>query len=73
MRVDELRSLLKADDFKPFHVLLASGDRLYVPHIDYMTITLSGRTVLVHKKEGGFHMTDPRHIVGVEVEESTAA
>jgi hypothetical protein len=72
MRVDELKSLLDAEDFKPFYVLMSSGDRLYVPHIDYMTITLSGRTVIIHKKEGGFHMLDPRHITGVEVEEHAA-
>lgn len=68
MRVDDLKSLLNADDFKPFHVLFTNGDRLHVPRIDCMTITLSGRTILVHKKEGAFHMIDPRHIASVEVE-----
>ena len=74
MKADEIRVLLKATPFRPFTVYLAGEKSFQVPHMDFASLSPSGRTMIVfyHDKEA-FEILDVPLIARIHVQEPTAS
>ena len=69
MTSDELRQLLRGSPFRPFTVH-ADGKAFFIPHPEFATLTLPGKTLIIlHKEDNGFDLVDVDLIVRVEVHE----
>ena len=62
MNVEMIRDRLK--EFRPFAVVVSSGNKYPVPQPDF--ILLHARTVVVLNERGGAVVLDPLHVVGLE-------
>ena len=67
MQVKELRSVYRAQPFKPFIVRLADGRSVRVRHPEFMALSPTGRSAVVYAKGGGFEIVDLPLIAGIEV------
>ena len=47
MRIESLRELLRSRPFRPFHIVLANGDRVWIPDPDWVWHRQGARTVIV--------------------------
>ncbi len=63
MNVEFIRSRLK-EGFKPFTLVMSSGNKYPVPHPEFILVT--PRQVIVADQRGYAVHLDPLHIVGVE-------
>jgi len=63
VNVQHIRARLQ-ESFRPFAVVMSSGNRYPVPHPDF--IFLTERVVIVADQRGYTANLDPLHIVGLE-------
>jgi hypothetical protein len=63
MNVGRIRARLKGG-FRPFAVVMSSGDKYPVPHPEF--IFLTQRSVIVADRRGYTFNLDPLHVVGLE-------
>ncbi|MBX9626819.1 MAG: hypothetical protein K2X82_23665 [Gemmataceae bacterium] len=68
MTVDQLRTAREANPFRPFVLHAAGGRSFRVPHRDYISISPSGRTVIVYQTNDAFSILDLLLITELEVE-----
>ena len=66
MNHDVLREFRDAVPFIPFRIRVADGRTFHVPHRDYLSISPTSRTVIVHKKAGGFHTLNSMLITEID-------
>jgi hypothetical protein len=72
MTIQQLRGVHCATPFRPFNIHMADGRSFHVPHPDFMSMSPTGRTVIVF--EGGeenFHILDL--LLMTELESSPAS
>ena len=50
MTATELKEFWHASPFVPFYIVLPSGEKVPVPHPDFLTVSPSGRIARVWKK-----------------------
>ncbi|HEU0010272.1 MAG TPA: hypothetical protein VFT34_10705 [Verrucomicrobiae bacterium] len=62
-----IRQLLAQRPFQQFTLHLANGRSLDVPHQDFISISQSGRRVIVEKNDDTFEIVDVLLINSVEV------
>ena len=68
MSFDQLRTYVKAKPFRPFTIHTADGRALRVPHVEFVSQSPSGRTVIVYG-EGDLHtVVDTLMITALDVE-----
>lgn len=70
MTADRIRTLLHAAPFAPFCVQLANGQRLPVPHPDFVSLSGTGRTIIINGKGEDFQVVDVMLITNIEVKPS---
>lgn len=70
MTKEEMRDFVKKAPFRPFTIRLADGTTYPVPSADHVSISLTGRTLIIWKEEGGFHYIDTALILQVETKEA---
>ena len=58
MTSDQLRTIREAHPFRPFTVHLADGRHYRVPHRDNISMSPSGRTVIVYQNDDAFSILD---------------
>ena len=67
MTIDQIRSAMKAVPFQPFNLRTADGRVLPVPRRDFISVTPSGRFVVVFKEDDSFSFVDSMLITSIEV------
>lgn len=67
MTTDQLRSLWKAEPFKPFIIHLADGRNIRVEHPEFLSRSPSGRTIVVYQPDETFNVIDLLLVTDLEV------
>ena len=67
MFIDQLKARLKAHSFVPFTILTADGRSFQVPHEDFVSQFLSGRTIIVHAGDDSHVLLDGLMITSLEM------
>ena len=68
MTADQLRALREANPFRPFTIHLADGRVLDVPHRDFVSLSPSGRIVIVYQPNDAFSVVDLYLVTELEVQ-----
>ena len=58
MTSEQLRATRESHPFRPFTIHLADGRSYRVPHRDYVSMSPSGRTVIVYQNDEAFSILD---------------
>lgn len=66
MTIDELRNAHLAQPFKPFTLELADGQKVPVPHPEFMTSAPKSRSVAVYTPRGAHKIIDLLMVVAIE-------
>ncbi|MFO1496896.1 MAG: hypothetical protein U1G07_00615 [Verrucomicrobiota bacterium] len=72
VNVERLRELVNASPFKPFSVLFPNGEKMRVPHPDYVWIHPDRRTVIVVNEAGNTRLLNRQLLLGVELDAEPA-
>jgi len=59
MTVQQLHAAHRATPFQPFTVPMADGRSFKVPHPDLLSMSPTGRTVIVYQVDEDFSILDP--------------
>jgi hypothetical protein len=66
MDIEQLRELIRAHPFEPFCLVMANGERLAVPHEDFIWIMPNGRVVQVALPSGASRWLNLQLVAGLE-------
>lgn len=58
MKMDEVRTLLHAQPFRPFLIHVADGGRIPVAHEDFIALAPTGREMIVYQPDGTWQVVD---------------
>ena len=58
MTAELLRAMREANPFRPFTIHLADGRTLAVPHRDFVSLSPSGRIIIVYQPNDAFNVVD---------------
>ena len=67
MTVEQLRAEYQARPFRPFTLHLADGEKLHVPHADFLSHSPNGRTLVVYTEDDSFSIVDLLLVTRLEV------
>ncbi len=67
MTIDQLRAVYQARPFRPFTLHLADGEKLHVPHADFLSHSPKGRTLVVYTEDDSFSIVDLLLVTRLEV------
>jgi hypothetical protein len=67
MTAEQLRAMREANPFRPFTIHLADGRTLDVPHRDFVSLSPSGRIVIVYQPNDAFNVVDLYLVTDLEV------
>ncbi len=70
MSPDAVKKFMHAVPWQPFTLCLADGRKIHVPHPDFISITRSGRSVIVSTGDEDFEMIDVFLILSVRTKGS---
>jgi hypothetical protein len=68
MTAEQLRALREANPFHPFTIHLADGRTLTVPHRDFVSLSPSGRIIIVYQPNDAFNVVDLYLVTDLEVQ-----
>jgi hypothetical protein len=71
MTIQQLRAAHRATPFRPFTLHMADGRSFHVPHPDFLSMSPTGRTVIVYQEDDSFSIIDL--LLMTEIEMSPAA
>jgi hypothetical protein len=66
MTVDQIRSLQDAAPFRAFRVHMANGKSVRVPHPDFMSLSPTGRILIVYRANDSFEVIDTLLVTSIE-------
>ena len=72
MTVEQLRAVYQARPFHPFTLHLAEGEKLHVPHADFLSHSPTGRTLIVYAEDDSFSIVDLLLVTRLEVQNGAA-
>ncbi len=58
MTIEQLRTALQAQPFRPFSLRMADGRALQVPHREFLSTSPGGRTIIVYRADESFSIVD---------------
>jgi hypothetical protein len=58
MTIQQLRAAHRAAPFQPFTVHMADGRSFHVPHPDFLSMSPTGRTVIIYQDDDEFSILD---------------
>ena len=58
MTIEQLRATREANPFRPFTIYMADGRSYRVPHRDYVSMSPTGRTVIVYEPDESHRILD---------------
>ncbi len=67
MTAEQLRKVHRTQPFRPFTLKLADGNKLHVPHPEFMWLLPGGRTVHVATGDDSFEIVDLLLVASLEV------
>jgi hypothetical protein len=67
MTIEQFRSTLNLQPFRPFTIRMADGRTFDVPHPDFVAQSPSGRTVVVFQTDDSYSLLDLLLMTEVEV------
>ncbi|MBA3274092.1 MAG: hypothetical protein H0T11_09505 [Chthoniobacterales bacterium] len=70
MDIETIRTLRRADPFKPFRLLLQDGRKLSVERASFLAISPTGASVVYALEEGGFEILRVSQVREAVVDES---
>ncbi len=70
MKTEVLRDTIRAQPFRPFRLVLANGERLHVPHPEWVWLLPSGRTVGWADQDDHYKLLDIGLLLGLEIDET---
>jgi hypothetical protein len=73
MTAEQLRALREANPFRPFTIHLADGRILTVPHRDFVSLSPSGRIIIVYQPNDAFNVVDLHLVMDLEVQAPTGS
>ncbi len=73
MTVQQLRSVYRATPFRPFTLHMGDGRSFYIPHPDFLSMSPSGRTVIVFQEDDHFNVLDLLWLTEIEVAPASAS
>jgi hypothetical protein len=71
MTIQQLRAAHRATPFQPFTVHMADGRSFHVPHPDFLSMSPSGRTVIIYQEDEEFSILDLLLMTEIEMSPST--
>lgn len=71
MIIQQLRGAQRATPFRPFSVHMTDGRVFHVPHPDFLSMSPTGRTVVVYQEDDSFSILDL--LLMTEIEPSPAS
>lgn len=71
MTIERLRAVHQARPFRPFVLHMADGKKIRVNHPEIMSVSPSGRTIIVNLADDSFHHIDLLMVVRIEVSNGT--
>jgi len=69
--IERLRAVHQARPFRPFVLHMADGKKIRVNHPEIMSVSPSGRTIIVNLADDSFHHIDLLMVVRIEVSNGT--
>lgn len=72
MTIEQLRAVYRARPFPPFTLHLADGEKLRVPHADFLSHSPRGRTLIVYAEDDSFSIVDLLLVTRLEVHNGAA-
>ena len=72
MKIDQLKNLVEAVPFVPFSLLMPSGERLKVPHPDFVWIHPGGHSLAVALKSDVIRIVNWQMVTGIETKTPVA-
>ncbi|MCH7728133.1 MAG: hypothetical protein IH991_16890 [Planctomycetes bacterium] len=73
MTIEQLRAVYQAQPFHPFTLHLADGEKLHVPHVDFLSHSPTGRTLIVYGEGESFSIVDLLLVTRLEVHNGAVA
>jgi hypothetical protein len=67
MTIQQLRAAHRATPFRPFTIPMADGGHFHVPHPDFLSMSPTGRTVIVYQEDETFRILDLLLMTEIEV------
>jgi hypothetical protein len=64
--IDQIRSLQDATPFQAFRVHMANGKSVRVPHPDFMSLSPTGRILIVYRANDSFEVIDTLLVTSIE-------
>jgi hypothetical protein len=58
MTVEQLKTVIEAQRFRPFTIRMGDGRQFHVPHRDFVSRSPTGRTVIVYGEDDSFSILD---------------
>ena len=73
MTVQQVRAAHRASPFRPFTLHMADGRSLHVPHPDFLSMSPTGRTVIVFQEDESFSILDLLLMTEIRIGEGSAS
>jgi hypothetical protein len=67
MTAEQLRAMREANPFRPFTIHLADGRKMDVPHRDFLSLSPSGRIIIVYQPNDAFNVVDLYLVTDLEI------
>lgn len=71
MTIQQLRAAHRATPFKPFTVHMADGQSFNVPHPDFLSMSPTGRTVIIYQEDENFSILDLLLMTEIEMNQTS--
>jgi hypothetical protein len=73
MTIQQLRTAHRASPFRPFTVRMADGRAFSVPHPDFLSMSPTGRTVIIYQEDEEFSILDLLLMTEIEMTQNTTS
>ena len=73
MTIQQLRAAHRASPFRPFTLHVANGRSFLVSHPDFLSISPTGRTVIVYEQDDSFSILDLQLLTELEVSQASGS
>ena len=73
MTIQQLRAAQRATPFRPFAVHMADGRAFHVPHPDFLSMSPTGRTVIIYQEDEEFSILDLLLMTEIQIVQATSS
>jgi hypothetical protein len=73
MTIQQLRAAHRSAPFRPFNIHMADGRAFQVPHPDFLSMSPTGRTVIIYQENEEFSILDLLLMTEIEMIQNASA